>query len=209
MTTVLIADDHPVVLSGIEAILRDTPYRVVGTATSGAAALEMLPALRPDVLVLDVRMPDHGGIDVLRTLRSRGDDRPVVLMTASLSDQLLMEAIELGVQGIVLKEGAQHLLVRCLDDVSAGRKWIARELLQQALDAKMGGGGSTGSLKSLTQRERAVAALVAQGKRNREIGDDLGISEGTVKIHLHRIYEKLGVGNRTELAVLARDIAAL
>lgn len=73
----------------------------------------------------------------------------------------------------------------------------------------MGGGGSTGSLKSLTQRERAVAGLVAQGKRNREIGDDLGISEGTVKIHLHRIYEKLGVGNRTELAVLARDIDAL
>ena len=209
MTTVLIADDHPVVLSGIEAILRDTPYRVVGTATSGAAALEMVPALRPDVLVLDVRMPDHGGIDVLRTLRSRGDDRAVVLMTASLTDILLMEAIELGVQGIVLKEGAQHLLIRCLDDVASGRKWIARELLQQALDVKMGGGGAPGSLKSLTQRERAVAALVAQGKRNREIGDELGISEGTVKIHLHRIYEKLGVGNRTELAVLARDIDAL
>ncbi len=106
MTTVLIADDHPVVLSGIEAILRDTPYRVVGTATSGAEVLETVPTLRPDILVLDVRMPDHGGIDVLRTLRSRGDVRPVVLMTASLTDQLLMEALELGVQGIVLKEGA-------------------------------------------------------------------------------------------------------
>jgi two-component system nitrate/nitrite response regulator NarP len=208
MTTVLIADDHPVVLSGIEAILRDTPYRVVGTATSGAEVLETLPALRPDILILDVRMPDHSGIDVLRTLRSRGDDRPVVLMTASLTDQLLMEALELGVQGIVLKEGAQHLLVRCLDDVAAGRKWISRELLQQALDVKMGGGTAANGLKALTPRERAVAGLVAQGKRNREIAEELGISEGTVKIHLHRIYEKLGVGNRTELALRARDIDA-
>ena len=206
---VLIADDHPVVISGIEAILRDTPYEVIGTARSGAQVLDALPQARPDLLLLDVRMPDQGGIDVLRTLRSRGDERPVVLLTASLTDQLLMDAIELGVQGIVLKEGAQHLLVRCLDDVKAGRRWIARELLQQALEMKMneGSGASTGGLRSLTPRERAIAGLVAHGKRNREIAGELGISEGTVKIHLHRIYEKLGVSNRTELAVLARDIA--
>ena len=206
---VLIADDHPVVISGIEAILRDTSYEVVGTARSGAQVLDALAPLRPDLLLLDVRMPDQGGIDVLRTLRSRGDERPVVLLTASLTDQLLMDAIELGVQGIVLKEGAQHLLVRCLDDVKAGRRWIARELLQQALEMKMneGSGASTGGLRSLTPRERAIAGLVAHGKRNREIAGELGISEGTVKIHLHRIYEKLGVSNRTELAVLARDIA--
>lgn len=207
MTTVLIADDHPVVLSGIEAILRETPYRVVGTAKSGAEVLEVLSALRPEILVLDVRMPDHSGIDVLRTLRGRGDNRPVVLMTASLTDQLLMEALELGVQGIVLKEGAQHLLVRCLDDVAAGRKWISRELLQQALELKMNENSApTGSLRTLTPRERAIAGLVSHGKRNREIATELGISEGTVKIHLHRIYEKLDVGNRTELAILARDI---
>ncbi len=100
-------------------------------------------------------------------------------------------------------------MVRCLDDVAAGRKWIARELLQQALDVKMGGGTSANGLKALTPRERAVAALVAHGKRNREIAEELGISEGTVKIHLHRIYEKLGVGNRTELALRARDLGAL
>ena len=206
MTRVLIADDHPVVLTGIEAILRDTAYQVVGTAVTGAETLEALPALRPDILILDVRMPDQSGIDVVRTVRSRGDERQIVLLTASLSDQLLIEAIELGVQGIVLKEGAQHLLIRCLDEVAAGRKWIARELLQQALELRMGDAGPAAGLRSLTPRERAIAALVARGKRNREVADELGISEGTVKIHLHRIYEKLGVGNRTELAVLARDL---
>ena len=206
MTRILVADDHPVVLSGIEAILRDTPYQVVGTAATGSAALEALPTLRPDIVILDVRMPDQSGIDVVRTMRSRSDDRPIVLLTASLTDQLLIEAIELGVQGIVLKEGAQHLLVRCLDEVAAGKKWIARELLQQALALKMGDGGPAAGLRSLTPRERAISAQVARGKRNREIAEALGISEGTVKIHLHRVYEKLGVANRTELAVLARDI---
>jgi two-component system, NarL family, nitrate/nitrite response regulator NarL len=203
---VLIADDHPVVLSGIEAILHDTPYEVVGTAASGAEVLEALPRLRPDILLLDVRMPNEGGIDVLRTLRCRGDERPVILLTASLTDQLLLDAIELGVQGIVLKEGAQNLLVRCLDEVAAGRKWISRELLQLALDLKMDGGVPASELRSLTPRERAISGLVAQGKRNRQIGDELGIAEGTVKVHLHRIYEKLGVGNRTELAMLGRDV---
>jgi len=203
---VLIADDHPVVLTGIEAILRDTPFEVVGTAASGAEVLEAVPRLRPDILLLDVRMPDQGGLDVLRTLRSRGDERNVVLLTASLTDELLLDAVDLGVQGIVLKEGAQNLLLRCLDEVAAGRKWIARELLQQALELKMAERGPHTGLRSLTPRERAISGLVALGKRNREIAEELGISEGTVKIHLHRVYEKLGVTNRTELAVLSRDL---
>lgn len=204
MTRVLIADDHPVVLSGIQSILLDTPYEVVAAARTGAEALDMIAAARPDILILDVRMPELSGLDVVRALRSRGDTRPVVLLTASLADELLLEAIDLGVQGIVLKEGAQHLLVRCLDEVKSGRRWIEHGLLQQALDLKMGGGKAKG-VGALSPRERAIAGLVAQGLRNREIAGQLGITEGTVKIHLHRIYEKLGVSNRTELAVLARN----
>lgn len=204
MTTVLIADDHPIVLSGIEAILRDTRYAVVATATDGEQALDLLAKADPDILVLDVQMPKATGLDVVRTVRDRGDRRPVILLTASLADRRLLEALELGVQGIVLKEGAQHLLVRCLDEVSAGRRWIEPGLLQQALDLKMAP-GPRGGLGSLTARERAVAELVSQGRRNRDIAAELGITEGTVKIHLHRIYEKIGVGNRTELALFVRD----
>lgn len=204
MTRVLIADDHPIVLSGIQAILRDTRYSIVSTATDGAEVLALLATADPDILVLDVQMPKATGLDVVRTIRGRGDNRPVVLLTANLADRRLLEALELGVQGIVLKEGAQHLLVRCLDEVSAGRRWIEPVLLQQALDLKMGPGPG-GGLAALTPRERAVADLVAQGRRNREIAEELGITEGTVKIHLHRIYEKIGVGNRTELALFVRD----
>lgn len=202
----LIADDHPILVSGIEAVLRDTRYRVVGTVGTGAAALEAIPTLRPDILLLDVQMPEGTGIDVLRTLRGRGDMRTVVLLTANLSDERLLEAIDFGVQGIVLKEGAEHLLVRCLDEVAKGGRWIDQSLLQRALDLKMkGAAGAKEGIAALSTRERAVAALVAKGRRNREIAEELRITEGTVKVYLHNIYEKLGVTNRTELALLARD----
>lgn len=207
MTRILVADDHPFILSGLQAVLRDTEYQIVAAVRDGRAALDVLAEARPDILVLDVHMPERSGLEVLRTLRSRGDERPVVLLTASLDDDRLLEALRLGVRGIVLKEGAEQLLIRCLDAVAAGGRWIEHGLLQRAVDLQLEGGESprTG-ITSLTVRERAVAALVAKGRRNREIGDELGITEGTVKVYLHGIYEKLGVTNRTELALLAREM---
>jgi two-component system nitrate/nitrite response regulator NarP len=206
MTRVLIADDHPIMLSGIEAILRDSEFSVVAKLTDGAAVLEALSTTRPEILILDVQMPERTGLDVLRTLRSRGDQRPVVLLTASLDDSGLLEAIQLGVNGIILKDGAQSLLLRCLEDVRNGRRWIEKSLLERALEISMGGGAETrDGLQSLSNRERAIVGLVAQGIRNRDVASELGITEGTVKVYLHRIYEKLGVTNRTELAIYARD----
>jgi two-component system nitrate/nitrite response regulator NarP len=172
----------------------------------GAAVLEAIPAARPDILVLDVQMPERTGLDVLRTLRARGDQRPIVLLTASLDDNSLLEAIQLGVNGIILKDGAQNLLLRCLEDVGSGRRWIEKSLLERALEISMGGATeSRDALSSLSKRERAIVGLVAQGMRNRDVASELGITEGTVKVYLHRIYEKLGVSNRTELAIYARD----
>jgi two-component system nitrate/nitrite response regulator NarP len=195
-------------LSGIEAILRDSPYEVVKTVSNGAAALEALPAARPDILILDVQMPECTGMDVLRTLRGRGDMRPLVLLTASLDDANLIEAIQLGVNGVILKDGAQNLLLHCLAEVLKGNRWIDKSLLERALDLAMKSPASPpDGLASLSARERAVVGLVAQGLRNKEIAAELNITEGTVKVYLHRIYEKVGVSNRTELALYARDSA--
>lgn len=205
MKSVLIADDHPIVLSGVEAILRDTSFMVVATATNGTEVLEALPTARPDILVLDLNMPERSGIDVLRTLRSRGDMRPVVLMTASLGDDALIEAIKLGVSGILLKDGAHDMLVHCLEDVRAGRRSIDNRLLDRALDLSMDGEGSSNPINSLTKRERTIAELTSHGLRNREIATELGMTEGTVKVYLHRIYGKLSVSSRTELAILIKD----
>ena len=194
-------------LSGIEAMLRGTVYEVVGKARDGAAALDALPSVRPDILVLDLKMPSRSGLDVLRTLRSRGDIRPVVILTADLDDQSLMESIQLGVNGIIMKEGAENLIVTCLDHVARGERWIERSVLQRALEITMRDGAEPkGALGALAPRERAISRLVGAGLRNREIADELGLSEGTVKVCLHRIYEKLEISNRTELAMLAREL---
>jgi two-component system nitrate/nitrite response regulator NarP len=147
-------------------------------------------------------------MDVLRTLRSRGDRKPVVLLTAQLDDADLVEAIKLGVDGILLKDGAQGLLLTCLDSVRSGTRWVEKGLLERALDLTMSGGAERNDpFADLTAKERAVAGLVAQGLRNKNIAAELGITEGTVKVYLHRIYEKVGVTNRTELALFARDRA--
>lgn len=207
MKRVLVADDHPIMLSGIEAVLRDTAYQVVATAADGDAVFEALPDAQPDILILDVKMPRQSGIDVLRTLRREGDTRPVVLLTADLSDQALLEAVELGVNGIIMKEGAHGLLTTCLDHVSNGRRWIDRDVMDRALNLKVRG-REEDRLARLSNREKQISWLVAQGRRNRDIAAELGITEGTVKVRLHKIYEKLGVSSRTELAILAMESQA-
>lgn len=206
MTRVVLADDHPIVLSGIEAILEGSTFEVVGAFRSGKAALDSLAGLRPDMLIVDLAMPDRSGIEILRTLRSRGNMMPVVLLSAEIPDQALADALRLGVNGIVLKDGAQDLLVECLRGVAAGRRWIDQQLIDKALELAVDADSRPRDpLDSLTARERTVADLVANGMRNREIARELGITEGTIKVYLHRIYEKLDVGNRTELALLVRD----
>jgi two-component system, NarL family, nitrate/nitrite response regulator NarL len=204
---VLLADDHPFVLTGVEALLRDSDYEIVAIVNDGRQALEALATARPDILILDVAMKDYSGIDVLQTLRSRGDDRAVILLTASLDDDRLMQALKLGVRGIVLKEGAQHLLLRCLDEVRAGGRWIEHNLLQRAMDMQLSAERSPAKsgIDSLTARQRAIAGLIAKGRRNREVADELGLTEGTVKVYLHGIYQQLDISNRTELALLVRN----
>ena len=205
MTRLLVVDDHPMIISGLEAVLRQTDFVVAGVETDSCAALRAVEQVRPDILILDVRMRSPNGIEILAALRNRGDLVRVVLLTADLGDADLLRALELGVAGIVLKESAAARLVDCLNEVRRGGRWIEPSLLQRALDVKMQGTGAGQGLARLSKRESTIAKLVAEGLRNREIAAALAISEGTVKVHLHRIYEKLHVGSRTELAILVRS----
>lgn len=204
MTSVIVADDHPIIVSGLQSVLRDSEFRIEAVVADGRKVVETVDSLRPDILVLDVSMPGRDGIEVLAELRARRAPCRVVLLTAGVSDESLLRALELGVEGIVLKEDAASSLVRALDKVRGGGRAIDAGLLQRAVDLRMGGTQAS-SLSSLSPRELMVARRVAEGQRNREIADALAISEGTVKVHLHKIYEKLGITNRTELALLARD----
>jgi two-component system nitrate/nitrite response regulator NarL len=201
MTRVLIADDHPIILSGAEAMLRGSAFEVVAKFSNGSEVLAAIDEIAPDIMILDVQMPSCTGLDVLRTLRRRGDERPIILLTAEIDQANMAEALALRVNGLILKERASESLMECLAAVSSGRQWIDESLLQQAREAPRG--DDKAPLASLSPRELSVAQLVIQGMRNREIAASLGITEGTVKVHLYRVYEKLGVSSRTELLIHA------
>lgn len=205
MIPVLLADDHPFMRAGVEAVLRETRYQLVATVWDGEAALAAVAHHNPAVCIFDIRMPKRDGVATLEAMRGRGDNRPVVLLTAELEDRALHAAVRAGVNGIVLKNGAEDSLIKCLDTVVAGKRSIDLDLLQRALDISLDGGRSD-PLTRLAPRERQIAELVAQGMRNREIAERLGMREGTVKVYLHGIYQKVKVENRTELALLARDV---
>lgn len=202
MTRVLIADDDPLTASGIEVLLANSNFQIVADARSGKEVLETLAGARPDILVLDIRMPERSGLDVLRTLRGRGDKRPVVLLTGGINDQAAREAMELGVDGLVLKASAPRDLLICLEAVSRGRRWFDQEVMQRTMELAHSGGSDRDPLQQLSVRERGIVSLVQRGLRNKEIADELGLSEGTVKVHLHKIFEKLDIQSRTELILL-------
>lgn len=204
MTKVLVADDDPLTLSGIELLLADSNFRVIGRARSGLEVLDSLGSLRPEMLILDIRMPERSGLDVLRTVRSRGDLRPIVLLTSSINDQSAKEAMDLGVNGLVIKASAPRDLLICLEAVAQGRRWFDQDVMQRAMEL-VGGPAQLDPLEPLSPRERGIAGLVQRGLRNKEIADELGLTEGTVKVHLHKIFEKLDLRSRTELILLTRS----
>lgn len=204
---VVIADDHPIVLDGLEQVFRLEPdLEVTGRCRDGEEALAAVRARAPDVLVLDVRMPRIDGLEVARRLRQEGSSTRVVLLTAALDDPQLLEAMELGVAGVVLKEKAPQLLVEAVRQVHQGGEWLDQgvvgRVLRQALRRES---AVREAMRQLTPREMEIVRLVAAGKRNRAIAEVLFITEGTVKIHLHNVYEKLDLRGRLELALYARN----
>jgi two-component system nitrate/nitrite response regulator NarP len=199
MTRVLLADDHPMIASALEMLLRGTDYQLVGRARSGKEALAQIDQVTPDLVLLDVNMPDGSGIDVLRKLRKAGEERPIVLLTAGLDDPQLIAADDLEPDGVVLKTSDPALLLECMDQVLKGKTWVDPEIVDRTKAARQ----RLSSLPALTPRERELVELVGQGLRNRDIAARLGVTEGTVKVYLHSIFDKVGVGTRTELALRA------
>ncbi len=202
----ILADDHPLILDGLLGLLgREPDFAVVATCHTGAEALAAVATHRPDILVLDLRMPDQGGLDVLRVLGESKEGPRVVLLTAGMDEDEVLEGINRGAQGVVLKEAASGVLVRCLRQVHGGEQWIDPDLARRARERASQRRGSLREVASaLTPREIEVVRLLARGLRNRDIAERTGITEGTVKVHLHNIYEKLGVDGRMALMLWAQ-----
>jgi len=202
----ILVDDHPIVLQGLEKLFSSQgEFEVVSSCEDGVKAIEAVRMHRPDVLVLDLKMPGKNGLDVLGALAAEGLDCRTVLLTAALGDNEAVDALRLGAMGIVLKDSSPEVLLECVRKVHRGEHCLDHDAMSRAVGRVLRRESATReAARALTPREIEMVQLIAQGLRNKVIADRLSISEGTVKIHLHNIYEKLGVDGRLELVLYAQ-----
>jgi len=204
---VVLVDDHPIVLQGLQHLFeRQADFEVVSCCPDAAAAIEAVRVQHPDVLVLDLRMPGANGLDVLRTIAGERIPCRTVLLTAAITEEQVLEAVQLGAAGLVLKESPPDTLVTCVRRVHQGEQWIDQDAVSRALrTVRDREARAREASLTLTPREIEIVRMVAQGLRNKAIAERLSISEGTVKVHLHNIYEKFGVDGRLELVLCAQQ----
>jgi DNA-binding NarL/FixJ family response regulator len=197
----VLADPHPLIMAGLQHLMhREADFHVVACCRDGEEALRAVHQHRPDVLILDFRLPGRAGWVVLQELAQQAVPVQIVLLTAALDANEALQACRLGVCGVVLKEMADQLLVPCIRKVHAGEHWIERRSISQALEKLLQREAGLCELAQvLTPREREIVHWVGCGLQNQEIAEKLTISEGTVKIYLHRIDQKLQVPSRLAL----------
>lgn len=204
---VFLLDDHEVVRRGVADVLSTDPLlEVVGEASSAAEALARVPALRPDVAVLDVRLPDGDGVSVCRDLRSRMPDLRVLMLTSYSDDEALVDSIMAGASGYLLKQVLGTDLVAAVRTVAAGGSLLDPRAASVVMERMRRGDEPVGPLAELSEREREVLALIGEGLTNRQIGERLFLAEKTVKNYVSHLLAKLGLERRTQAAVLAAEL---
>ncbi|MGF1643145.1 MAG: response regulator [Thiotrichales bacterium] len=203
---VLIIDDHTLFREGLQGLLKHRNIEVVASVGDGRDGIRLADELVPDVILLDMRMPDIDGLGVLRALRQRGLQTPVAILTTSSNEKDLVDALRSGAQGYLLKDMEPDQLVVALYDIVAG-KMIVAPALTQVLAKVVQGETITPEpskpIDTLTPREAEILSLLADGLSNKVIAKHLGISDGTVKLHVKAILRKLDVHSRVEAAVIA------
>lgn len=204
---IVLADDHPVVRRGLAQFFsEEEDLDIIAECEDGQAALAAIRGMRPDVALLDLRMPGLDGLSVLRRISEEKLGVRAIVLAGNISDDEVVEAMRLGVKGIVLKEMAPTLLVQCVRKVASGGTWLEKEAVGRAMEKLLQQEVKRDRARDvLTNRELEIVRMTAAGLGNREIAEKLFISEGTVKTHLHTIYEKLGLKSRLQLAAYARD----
>src|ERR1700674_2624065 len=202
---VLMADDHVIFRQGVRKLLEEEDdISIVGEVANGNECIQMMGKVKPDILLLDLNMPDKDGLTVLEELNFDSLPTQVIVLTATEDDREAVRAMRLGARGIVLKQSASDLLVKSIRQVYGGEIWLDNRITAEVMSAfaRSSEGGAKRD-KLLSDRESQIMRLVAQGQRNKEIGQNLFISEQTVKNHVHNIFDKLGVSDRLELALYA------
>jgi two-component system nitrate/nitrite response regulator NarL len=205
---IAIADDHTIFRDGLRRLLESEPeFQIVGEAADGAEALTMAQQSKPDVLLLDLAMPRLPGLDTLRELSTNKSPVKVILLTAAIEKRQIIEALQMGARGVVMKDAATQLLMKGIRTVMNGQYWVGREsvadmvtyLREQSAQQPPSPAKSYG----LTKRELEILSTIVSGLSNKEIAQRFSLSEDTVKHHLTNIFDKVGVSSRLELALFA------
>lgn len=210
---VLIADGHPIVLAGLRSVLSDRPgIQVVGEANDGMEAIDKAVELGPDVVLMDLKLPKVDGMTVLRSLHARAQNSKVILFASSEHREDFVEAMKLGCSGVLPRDTPTHLIEKSIIKVHAGEIWLDSNTTAAVIrhfasptefNQTQGNGKTSRERSQLSQREREIIILIAQGYKNKEIAEKMFITEQTVKNHLHNVFDKLGVSDRLELALYA------
>lgn len=203
---VLIIDDHALFRVGLQGLLEQRGIEVADAVASGIEGLQRAAELRPDIVLLDLRMPDMGGLAVLEKLRENEPGIPVVMLTTSNEETDLIKSLRSGAQGYLLKDMEPDELVSALRDIENGKNVVAQDLtdaLARMVQGDTNVADDDGPFSELTPREMEILCLLAEGQSNKLIARNLGISDGTVKLHVKAILRKLGIHSRVEAAVIA------
>jgi two-component system nitrate/nitrite response regulator NarL len=204
-TSVVIADCHPVVLQGLTSLLAtENDFKVVACCSDGINCIEAIRGLLPDIAILDISMPGLSGLEILDIVNSEGLSTRLVFFTASVEDRELVLSAAAGAYGVLLKDAALDTMVQSLRQVADGQRLLPLPASDQVVPREQTNTAiAENVLTVLTERERQIMRLVSEGLSNKEIGRRLNIADGTTKVHLHHIYQKLEISNRTVLAALA------
>jgi DNA-binding NarL/FixJ family response regulator len=204
---VVLADDHPLVLDALEQQLGlEGGIEVVGRCTRGEEVCTVVRQCRSDVLILDLVMKGQDGLSVLRELGDDPHPPRTIMLSGFMEEAEVLEAMRLGVRGVLMKDMAPRLIVQCVRKVHAGGEWLEQERVGRAVKTLLRRTtGEQEAARVLTPRELELVRLVAVGMHNKDIAQRLEIAEGTVKLHLHSVYDKLGIDGRVALTIWARD----
>ena len=200
---VLLVDDHEVVRVGLRSLLgRERGIEVVGEAGNAAEAVAQAARLRPDVVIMDVRLPDRSGVEACREIRSADPKVQVIMLTSYADDEAVFNSIMAGASGYLLKQIGGHELVHAIETVAAGQSLLDPAVTQRVLDRmkRLASGSQANEIAQLSAQEWKVLALVAEGKTNKEIAASMGLSDKTVKNYLANVFEKLNLSRRAEAA---------
>jgi DNA-binding NarL/FixJ family response regulator len=203
----VLADDHPLVLNGLRQLFSTVPdIRVLACCGDGDTVVATVLHYKPDILILDLKMPKKDGLAVIRDLQKQKLGLKVIVLTAALDEDEVLEAIRLGVRGVILKEMAPQLLIQCIRNVYDGGEWIEKNSVTRALEKILKREAEMQHISQLlTPREIDLIKLVATGYSNKQIAEERHLSEGTVKVHLHNIFDKLQIKSRVALTLYAQN----